>query len=620
MFTRGLKTKALSMAMGLLLTTALFSGCSESTASSAAAGTTNTTGIISVAFDSDDLNSTWDAAQATNINLAGNTASVNGAGAAVNKDTITIQSSGTYAISGTLNDGQIIVDTDDDSTVRLVLNGASITCLNSAPIYVKNAEKTVIILAGGTTSTITDGSDYTQVDASSDEPDAAVFSKDDLTINGSGSLAVHGNYNGIHSKDELKITGGNITVTAAADGLKGKDCLAVQDGNLNISAQKDGMQSTNSEDALQGFVYIDGGTVMITAGADGIQAESSVFVKDGALTISSGGGNRNGASGVNTPGPGSSSSTSSNAENTVSTKGIKAGDSIVVENGKIVLDTADDALHSSKAIIINGGVIDINAGDDGIHADASLVVNTGSISINRSYEGLESAAVTINDGNIHVTASDDGINTAGGNDGSAINGRPGQNSFESSDGSRLDINGGTIVVNAQGDGIDVNGDFQMTAGTVIVNGPTSDGNGALDYNGTYTMNGGLLVAAGSAGMAKAPSTTSSQASIKLNLASQSAGTLINIQNKNGQSILTFAPVKNYASVVFSSPQLEKGATYKVYVGGSSNGIEMDGMYSGGSYTAGTQVASLTVSGTVTEYGQSGGSMSGRPMGPGRPNQ
>lgn len=635
MFTRGLKMKVISTALGLMLMTPVLSGCTSKADSSTTDAATNKS-AISVKFDSEDLNSSWDIADASQIILKGDTISLDGKGTTVKGDTVTIQSGGVYAITGTLNDGQIVVDTEDKTTVKLVLNGANITNLSSAPIYVKNAEKTVITLAEGTKNTITDGDTYTLEDASSDEPNAAVYSKDDLTINGTGSLTVNANYqNGITGKDDLKIAAGNITVNAVADGIKGKNYIAIHDGNIVVNAQSDGLQSNNDEDAAKGFVYIENGTLQISAGNDGIQAETSVLIKDGDITISSGGGSANGISQSNEPMPGmkqpgmeqdqDTSSTSTDTE-TESYKGIKASEDITIESGNIVLDTADDAIHSNDSIVINAGTISINSGDDGIHSDSTMVINGGEIKIDKSYEALESASITINDGSFHLTASDDGINTAGGNDGSSVDGRTGQNNFNATDGSKLNIKGGYIYVDAQGDGIDVNGDFVMTDGEVIVNGPTNNGNGALDYNGSFEMNGGFLVAAGSSGMAQAPGDTSSQASLMLNLGTQTAGTLISIQNEDGENILTLAPAKDYASVVISSPKLQEGSTYTVYTGGTSTGTEKDGLYSNGDYTPGTQVTSIKVSGTVSSYGQSSGGMQGGPTtgrpagGPGSKNQ
>ncbi|MFZ7134585.1 MAG: carbohydrate-binding domain-containing protein [Eubacteriales bacterium] len=223
----------------------------------------------------------------------------------------------------------------------------------------------------------------------------------------------------------------------------------------------------------------------------------------------------------------------------------------------------------------------INSGDDGIHSDTAIVLDGGEAIIEKSYEGIESNAIVINNGNYHINASDDGINTAGGNDGSAMNGRPGQNNFNTDSDSNLCINGGYIFINAQGDGIDSNGDITMMEGTVLVNGPTNGGNGALDYNGSCNINGGVLIAVGSAGMAQGPSDSSAQNSILVNLDTiQLAGTLIHIKEENGEDILTFAPGKDYQFVVVSSPKLKNGSTYALYTSGMNSGTVIDGLYDG----------------------------------------
>ena len=256
------------------------------------------------------------------------------------------------------------------------------------------------------------------------------------------------------------------------------------------------------------------------------------------------------------------------------------------------------------------------SGDDGMHSDATLEINGGEISITKSYEGIESAVITINDGNIHITSSDDGINVRGGNDGSSIDGRPGQNEFADTGNNWLYINGGYTVIDAGGDGLDVNGSINMTAGDVIINGPTSDMNGTTDYLGFFTVSGGYLVAAGSSGMAQAPGTSSTQYSVLINFSTpQSADTIIHIETEDGEEILTFVPTKTYQSVLLCSPELENGETYIVYLGGSSTGTVTDCLYSGGSYSAGSQYTSFTISSIVTWIGSSG---SGFPGGGGKP--
>jgi hypothetical protein len=570
---------------------------------------------ISVEYDQDDLEVSTDTSDLSYVRLEGDSITFEGSGATVDGSVVTITSAGTYIISGALDDGQIIVDTQDEETVFLVLDGVEIACSTSAPIYVSNAEKAVITLADGTENYVTDGDAYVFEDAESDEPNAAVFSKDDMNINGGGSLTVNANYNnGIASKDDLKITGGTIIVDAVNDGIKGRDSIAVLDGAITVNAGADGMQANNDEDAQEGYISIEGGVLNITAGLDGIQAETSLMVSGGEIAITAGGGSVASGGGGAWGGRGMEGNPNQTAD---STKGLKAGVEITITGGVVQISSLDDAIHANDSITIDGGDLTLASGDDGIHADAALTINGGDLEITQCYEGLESMVITINDGTIRLTASDDGINASSGSGG----GMParGQGGFGSGD-SYLYINGGYIAVDADGDGLDVNGSIEMTAGVVIVNGPTSNGNGALDYLGAFNISGGYLVAVGSAGMAQAPSASSTQYSVMVNLPSAAAAdTIIHLETEQGEEVLTFLPTKAYQSVVFSSPELENGSTYVVYSGGSSTGALADSLYSGGTYTAGTQVTSFTISSIVTGAGQYGGGFpGGQGGGPGRP--
>lgn len=627
--THILKNKFISAILIVLISTSFLSACTSQTSdgiessgeTSANTGTvkTITKSEISVEYDSEDEDTSWNSSDVSNIVLNGNSITSDSKGAAVSNNKVTISDPGTYSISGVLQDGQILVNTEAKETVRLLLNGADITNSTSAPIYIKSAKKTVIVLADGTENNITDGVSYTLEDTEAEEPNSAIFSKGDLTINGNGSLTVNANYkNAITSKDELKIMSGNITVNSAADGIKGKDFVSIKNGNIIINAKGDGIQSSNDEDAEKGFVFIEGGTVNITAAKDAIQAETSVLISNGDINISSGGGSANGIEKVSeepgmrgtfdnnsnsdTDNPDNAISDSSTSDS-ISTKGIKAVVDITIEGGTLNIDSADDSLHSNNSLTISGGNTTISSGDDGIHSDSIMEINGGDINIKKSYEGIESAVITINTGNIHIISSDDGINIAGGNDASSTNGRPGQNNINTSSNNYLNINGGYVSVDANGDGLDSNGSIKITDGTVLVNGPASNGNGALDYDGSFVMTGGLLIAAGSSGMAQAPDTSSTQYSAMVNFSStMSAGTMVHIQNAEGKEILSFVPTKEYQTVVLCSPEIKSDSAYDVYYEGSSTGTNKDGLYSGGTYTGGTKFDSFTVSSIVTNVG------------------
>jgi hypothetical protein len=580
------------------------------------------TGALRVEYDSEDEDASWDPSAATKILLAGTSIQVDGTGATATGSTVTINAAGTYIVSGTLDDGQVVVASETEGTVKLVLNGADIACSTSAPLFITAADKTVITLAEGTENRVTDGDPYVLADTDAEEPNAAILSKDDLTINGSGSLMVTANHNdGIAGKDDLKIVSGTLTVDAANDAIQGKDCVGVKNGTLTLTAGGDGLRATEDADAEKGYVAIEGGTFTIVAGGDGIQAQTTLAVSGGDFAISTGGGSANSSQAMGNAGntwggwdrsKGPAATTDASATDRAATgastdspsaKGLKAAGGVFVTGGTFTIDSSDDAIHSNGTVCIGGGTIDITSGDDGIHADANLEIDGGEIDIARSYEGLESTVVTIDGGTIRVVSSDDAINVAGGADGSSVDGRAGQNDFTANANNRLSINGGYIMIDAGGDGIDSNGSIFMTEGVVIVNGPTNDGNGAVDYLGEFSVSGGYVVAVGSAGMAQAPGETSTQRSIMVNFdQAQQAGTLVRIESEDGDDVLTFTPSKQYQSVVVCSPTVEEGETYTVYLGGSSSGTATDGLYSGGIYTPGTTNVSLSVTGVVTVSG------------------
>lgn len=578
--------------------------------------TTSTSTMIAYEFDEEDFDDSYEEATSTIITLSSTTASVKGDGASVKNGVVTIHQAGTYIVSGTLSDGQLVVDATSSDTVRIVLKDANITSSTASGIYVKQADKTVLILAKDSVNTITDASNYTYDDVQQEEPNAAIFSKDDLTIAGSGSLVVKGNFNhGIFTKNDLVITNGTYEITSVNDGIKGKDSIAIADGTFQIKAGGDGLQSSEDTETGKGFVYIQSGSFVIEATGDGIQAETSLEVNGGTYQITTGGGSGTASTSSNW----GNWNTSSTTEDETSAKGIKAGQDMQIKAGTFTLNTSDDAIHANANVTIQDGTFTIESGDDGIHADETLTVEQGNLNVTKSYEGLEGNALVINGGVISITSSDDGLNAAGGNDGSSVNGRPGENSFSGASGSAsITINGGELYVCAQGDGLDSNGSLYIKGGTIFVDGPSSDGNGSLDYDGTCEINGGVLMCAGRSGMAQMPGSSSTQNAVMVSFSSyQSAGTQINIE-QDGTLIASMTPTISFNCIIVSTPTLTSDTFTLSKDGSITNAQSIAHASVSGSISGSTKLTEFSISSVTTSINDSGASVSaGGQGGPGQ---
>lgn len=595
----------------LLLCLLLVSGC---TLQEETENETETINSI-VTWDEDDLDDDYDDEDVQDVTFHETSIAFDGEGASISGTTITITKGGSYKFSGTLDDGSIIVDTTSEAVVRIILDDANITSTSSAPIYVKQADKVLLTLAQDSINSIQDSANYVLDDIAEGEPNATIFSKDDLTINGSGTLEVNANYNNaIQSKDDLKIVSGTLYITAIDDGLVGKDLLAIKDGNITIQSESNAMKTTNEEETDKGNLAIEGGTINITALTDGIQAANELYIYNGEFTITTGGGSTNSSktTTMNNGMPWGEWS-ASEEEDSTSAKGLKSTNNMQIENGTFILDTSDDALHTNGTMTINQGTFTILSGDDGMHADTSLTINGATIDIQQSYEGIESGELIFNGGNIHVISSDDGINAAGGNDGSSTDGRAGQNNFSADASKQITINDGYLYIDASGDGIDSNGTVTMTGGTVIVNGPMDGANGALDFDGSFTITGGYLIAAGSSGMTLSPTEITNGNVVNINFTS-ALSSLIHIQDRDGNNIMTFQPAKSVQSLVLYTSHLVNGNSYDVYTDGTVTGTNTDGYYEDGSYRDGTLYESFTISSTTTTIGTSQGMMGSGPGG------
>lgn len=531
----------------------------------------------------------------TEILLEGSSIRCSGSGVTISGSTATITGEGTYILTGKLENGSIRIQSDKQSKVQLVLRNATIHSEVSAPIYVMQADKVFLTLEGS--NHLSSGSTF---EATEDGVDAVIFSQDDLTINGSGSLTIQSpGGHGICAKDELTITGGTFTVTAAKHGLEANDSLCIADGNFSICSGKDALRADSSDEGM-GFVYIQSGIYQIESTGDGISASASLQIDGGTFDLLTGGGSTNGEEhtddmfgGMGGPGgmggmpggrPGGmgggmgsnnsgSNSTTTSTDSGTSCKGLKAGDDLLVQGGTLTLNCADDAIHGNADVTIAGGSLTITTGDDAFHADATLTISAGLVLVSESYEGLEAEVIRIHGGDITLKATDDGLNAAGGNDQSGFGGRPGDR-FASSSDSAIEITGGTLFVDANGDGIDSNGNLTITGGYTVVEGPTNGGNGPLDYGGIATVSGGTLIVTGSVQMAQAIQ-PSGQGALNLSVGSQSAGTAVTIADSSGKTVLTFTPGKAFACVIVSSPSLVSGESYHITIGSVSGDVAAD---------------------------------------------
>ncbi|MGA5505050.1 carbohydrate-binding domain-containing protein [Streptomyces umbrinus] len=607
---RRFRTKAAGALASMALATAALAGCSSGSdsdsdgSSSAGSGSSGSAAAVDGGQDAaavladnkeshaGDSDAEWDESDAVEIQLKGDSASVDGDGATAKGATVTITAGGTYRISGTLSDGQIVVNAPDQD-VKLVLDGAKISHSSGAAIDVTEADEAVVILADGSANTLGDADSY----ADDVEANAALHSAADLTVTGDGKLTVRGNGNdGIASTDGLVIASGTIVVDAVDDGIRGKDYLIVEGGSVTVTAGGDGLKADNSEDKDSGYVAVGGGTVKVTAKGDGVDAATDLVAIGGTLTVESGGGS------------------GTQPSDDASTKGLKAGVINVLEGGTVAVDASDDAVHSDGAVHVNGAKVTAASGDDGVHAEGDLTVDKGTLKVTSAVEGVEGADISVNGGTVDIRSSDDGINAAGGTStsdggggGGGFGGGPGGGGGGESVGDyKLTVSGGTLVVDSEGDGLDSNGTAEITGGTVVVNGPQQGGNGALDVNGDFGISGGVLLAAGSAGMAVAPSTDSEQGWLSATLdSSVPAGTTLHVVDSDGKVVATYVTSKSIQNVVYSSSAVKSGEEYEIYSGGTKSGTGTGGLAASGTLGSAERIATVTA-GEAPEGGFGGG--------------
>lgn len=532
------KSNMIKSATSITLLAALaLTGCSATSASNASASsaistsassTSGTTSKVADSFSTDvksgaklaedthysakDL--TWDSSSEVTIDLSNPTATD---GVTVSDGVIIITKAGNYKLTGTY-EGQIKVEAADSDMVRLILNNATITNSTGAAINVVEADEVVIYTASGTTNTVSDGSSYS--DTASGSPDAAIYSKSDLTLAGEGTLKVEGKYEeGIHTSDGLVIASGTLEVNAANTGIKGKDYVDILDGTITVTASQDGIKATNDTDGNRGWVRLSGGTVNISAGDDGFKAERVLEISGGTLNI------------------------------TQANEGIEA-----------------------QYINILDGTVNVTSSDDGINASYSTTStsteSTTATSTNQSAQGGQNSAPQAPSGSAGQAPSGTmGQPPAGGGAGGGMGGGMGGGggTFEVVD-ATINITGGTVTVNTNGDGIDSNGTATLSGGTLIVNGPFTGGNTSLDTNGDLLLNGTTVTAANSGDMFEAPATSSTSGYVKIsNVSNLSAGTTVQVTDSSGTVVANYKVTNSSTALILvSSAKITKGESYTVY--------------------------------------------------------
>ena len=587
--------KHLSLFLALLLLLTCLAGCGKDPLPTEPAGTGGSTDVTlpstevsfqqtdDTMFTERDFRTAPYEGRVVNVTLNGDTATADSNAVQIKGSAIKITEEATYIFTGVFN-GMILVDCDKDAQPQLVFGGATVHSETSAALYIVDAGKVTLTLADGTENYLSNGGAFAAID--SENIDAALYSRRDLVINGSGKLTVLSPAGkGISCKDNLILTGGTLDIQSAFHGLDANDSLRITGVSATVAAGMDGIHCENNTDTDFGYVYISSGTFDIDAAGDGIAAGAWLQIVDGSFTLLTGSGHENGKDHADNWGgfPGGPGGKATTDTDSASMKGIKAATGMLLTGGSYTIDSADDALHCDSATVIRGGSYTIATGDDAIHAETALTIADGSIDISTSYEGLEAQDVAVLGGSIKLVATDDGINSAGGNDNSGNGGRdemappPGGNpppgghggpgGMSAGNGSVL-IAGGTLYIKSSGDGIDANGSVTILGGHTTIVGPTQGDTATLDYDRSCVITGGTFIGTGARGMAQSFS-ASEQGVIALQVGNQAAGTQIVLKDAKGTTLIDYAPELNFAVVILSCPEMVSGQEYTVSVGSAS---------------------------------------------------
>ncbi len=547
---------------------------------------------------------------------------------AISGTTATVTLESEIDVSGSCSNGQLVVNVDKDtySEAQVVLNltGLTLTNSSSAAIFVEAiGDEVQLVAKNGTENTISDGSSYSATDSTGDTIAAAIYSCDDLKIKGKGTLTVNDNYSdGIVCKNDLKLWNGTLNINAVDDGVRGNDSVRIGDPddtdysslvvNINTNSYNnsgtggDGIK-TKSTDDDEGYVTINGGTVNIDAYADGIQAKQTFTMNDGSLNITtfetstySGSSSSSGrSSGFNQRGNGDMEESKSNSTDN-SCKGIKAvgrftdedaetttyadQGNLYIYGGTIVIDSSDDCLHCGGDMTITGGTFTLASGDDAMHSDHSLTIGTSgagtyddvSVYVSAYYEGVEGATINQNSGTVYVISSDDGYNAAGGTDSSGSSSTsPGggfsQGGMSTSSGT-MNLNGGLVVVNSSigdNDGFDSNGTLTINGGYYCAN-----GNEPLDYESSYTNNGGSIIKINGGG--------NTNLTTRYTFCDSSGNVIVSFLSASGGSAETTNCTAYSGGTYTAGTSLLAQSSYDTYAGGTlSNGTTLSSSSSGG---------------------------------------
>lgn len=604
--------RSLCILLALLLMVSMLAGCDGSetdpTATTGSSDQSSTsTQVAEVDFSQTDedmfTDRDWevgyDERECITITLNGSSASASDSSVNINGSTVTITKDAAYLVSGTLEDGMLIVDAEDTAKMQIVFNGVNITSSTCAALYILEADKVFLTLADGSENSLNNGGEFVAIDENN--IDAALFSKQDLTLNGQGSLSVTSPAgHGIVCKDDLVLTSGTYSISSASHGIDANDSVRLANASVTISAGKDGIHAENSDDAALGFIYASSGSVAIEAEGDGISAGSYLQVEGGSFDILAGGGyeNRSQASSDNYGGFGGgfggmgggmrprsaipSVATGSSSDST-SMKGFKAGSSILLSAGSFTIDTADDSLHANDSLTINGGTYELASGDDGVHAETALVITSCTMNISECYEGLEAESITVAGGDITINASDDGLNASGGTDSSGTTGgRDGMFGGGMGGGmmsgananANISICGGKLTIHAGGDGLDSNGKLTISGGYTMVYNPKSGDTSVLDSQNSPVITGGTYIGLGiTTNMAETFSSSSSQGVIACSVGTVPAGSQITIKDSSGSVVISCTTEYSTALLIISSPDIVKGQTYTVTAGTVSGDLQ-----------------------------------------------